>query len=173
MAVPPALPPADGGGPQPGAAASADTADLLTPPGGPFRRGHDSRRARGRPRGVRNKATTILDTIASDGAAGVLSAMVAAAQRGDVQAAGLVLGRIWPAGRRPLPVDLPPLKSADDATEALARIAHGLAAGALTVAEAGQLSAVVRGFLAALEAGQLVRRIAELERLAGVEGDDV
>lgn len=133
-------------------------------PKGGFKRGHDPRRQRGRPPGARTKALTFLDKLGEDGAADIVRAVIAAAQKGDLGAAALVLARAWPPRRgRPVALDLPPVASADDLAAAMSAVTAALASGTLTPDEAQAVAAVLEGHRRALETSDIEKRLAALE----------
>jgi hypothetical protein len=83
---------------------------------------------------------------------------------GDSTAMRLCFDRILPPRReRPICLMLPPLKSADDAVDAMAGITAAVASGEITGGEAGELSKLVQAFVAALEARDFERRLQALE----------
>ena len=76
----------------------------------------------------------------------------------------MCLDRIIPVRReRPLRITLPTLSSAVDASAAMATITKAVADGELTAGEASDLSALVTGFVKALETSELEKRIEALE----------
>ena len=132
---------------------------------GRFLPGHSF--GRGRPQGSRNKATLALDEIGEKIAPAVLGEVAAAAvRRGDMQAAALILARVWPVRRGGRPITdfkLPAIDTADDAVKACAEILRGVTDGRLTVDEGEALSRIVDTQRAALEHRDLERRLVEVE----------
>jgi hypothetical protein len=123
----------------------------------------------GRPRGVRNKITELLERVlAADGVA-VARALVEQAKSGDVQACRAVLDRLLPIARsRPVVLNLPQVESASDVLRAQAVLVQAMAAGEITVDEAAAAGAVLETTRKALETVELEARLAEVERrLAG------
>ena len=97
-------------------------------------------------------------------AEGIVRAMVDAAKAGDTAAGRAVLDRLVPPRRdRPVPIDLPDLRTAATASEAMARIVGAVSEGDLTPSEAADLSALVDKFIRTLEAVDLEARITRLE----------
>ena len=130
-----------------------------------------NRFGRGRPAGSRNGVSLALDEIAAEKGADVLRKLLAAALGGDTQAATIVLSRLWPARRgRPVRVDLPDLKSANDVSEAISSIAHQMAEGELTPDEAAHMVGILESKLRVIETVDLTERIRRLEEGAGVNG---
>ncbi len=94
--------------------------------------------------GARNKALLALDAIGVAGAAEVLATVVAAAKRGDMRAADILLRRVWPERRgRLVRLALPRIETAADLPAALAAIWGALAQGELCPAEAAELARLV------------------------------
>jgi hypothetical protein len=96
----------------------------------------------------------------------VVTAVLAAALRGDSMALKLVLDRILP--RRvcnPIRnVALPPLRTAADATFALGDITAAALDGRITADEAAALASIVEVFVKVVASHDLERRIVELEQ---------
>jgi len=89
------------------------------------------------------------------------------AKRGDLVALRLCLERIVPPRRdRPVNFTLPEINSVDHATRAMATITTAVANGELTPAEAVELSRVIEGYVKALEATEIERRLRLLEERA-------
>jgi hypothetical protein len=105
-----------------------------------------------------------------DGASGALAnKAVQMALGGDAAALRLVLGRIIaPRRHRPTSFVLPALNTAADCAPAVAAIAAAASDGALSTAEASELSQIVDTFLRALEAGEIEERLRRLESVNGI-----
>ena len=89
------------------------------------------------------------------------------AKRGDLVALRLCLERIVPPRRdRPVNFTLPEINSVDHATRAMATITTAVANGELTPAAAVELSRVIEGYVKALEATEIERRLRLLEERA-------
>jgi hypothetical protein len=134
--------------------------------GRPFQKGL-SGNPQGRPPGARNAATVIAEQLLEGEAATITRKAIELAKLGDLTALRLCLERIVPPRRdRPVNFVLPGMNSADDATKALAVITAGVASGELTPPEAAKLSRVIEGYVKALEATEIERRLRLLEERA-------
>jgi hypothetical protein len=76
----------------------------------------------------------------------------------------LCLERIVPPrGERPVNFTFPAMNSANDASKAMATITTAVANGKLTPTEAAELSRVIEGYVKAIEATEIERRLRVLE----------
>ena len=144
------------------------TAETTAPKqrGRPFQKGR-SGNPQGRPPGARNAATVIAEQLLDGEAATITRKAIELAKRGDVVALRMCLERIVPPRRdRPVSFTLPAMNSADDAGRAISAITAAVANGELTPNEAAELSRVVDGYVKALEATEIERRIHVLEERA-------
>jgi hypothetical protein len=79
------------------------------------------------------------------------------------------MGRIIaPRRHRPTAFALPPLATAADCAPAMAAVAAAASEGAISTAEASELSQVVDTFIRALEAGEIEARLQRLESVNGI-----
>ena len=132
-------------------------------PGRPFVKGQSGNPAGART-GSRPRVLLALDALAQGAADAILDAMVARAKEGDVPAASLILGRIWPQRKgRPTPIDLPPVRTPADLTAATSALIAAVASGELSAEEAQAVSAVLAVHRTALETLDLETRVASLE----------
>jgi hypothetical protein len=84
----------------------------------------------GKPPGTRNRVTRAVEELLDGEAEALTRKAVEMAKAGDIQAMRICLDRIAPARKdRYVPIDLPPLDSADDAVKASAVIVAALSAG--------------------------------------------
>jgi hypothetical protein len=75
-----------------------------------------------------------------------------AAKAGDLKAAELILGRIWPLRRgRPVRLELPASKTAADISDAMSAVLGAMAEGEVTPEEAATVTAVLEAPRKALE----------------------
>jgi hypothetical protein len=126
----------------------------------------------GREKGSRNRATMLAEQLFDGATDALANKAVAMALDGDVAAMRLVIGRIIaPRRHRPTAFALPPLRGAADGAVAVAAIAEAASSGALSTAEAAELSQVVDTFLRALDAGEIEARLRRLESVNGIDVD--
>ena len=136
-------------------------------PGRPFPKGV-SGNPTGARSGSRHRASIALDALAEGEANAILSAMVERAKDGDVPAATLILNRAWPQRKgRPIPLDLPVVRTAADLTAAIGAVIEAMARAELTAEEAQAVSAVLAVHRTALETLDMEARIAALEAARG------
>lgn len=118
----------------------------------------------GKPAGVRNKATVMVQSIMESGAQEIAEAVVGLAKEGDLSAARLVLERLLPpAKERPISLALPSTNTAGGIAEAQQAILQAVAAGDLLLGEGTALSSIVEARRKAVETLQLEQRITALE----------
>ena len=118
----------------------------------------------GKPAGVRNKATVMVQSIMESGAQEIAEAVVGLAKEGGLSAARLVLERLLPpAKERPISLALPSTNTAGGIAEAQQAILQAVAAGDLLLGEGTALSSIVEARRKAVETLQLEQRITALE----------
>lgn len=118
----------------------------------------------GKPAGVRNKATVMVQSIMESGAQEIAEAVVGLAKEGDLSAARLVLERLLPpAKERPISLALPSTDTAGGIAEAQQAILQAVAAGDLLLGEGTALAGIVEARRKAVETLQLEQRITALE----------
>lgn len=104
------------------------------------------------------------DEIAEAGAANIVYAMVRKAQGGNVQAARLILDRVWPERPARHQIDLrTDMKTVADAEGILASLLAMVAMGRLAPQETVGFTAIVREWLHARELGEVEERLTKLE----------
>lgn len=108
-----------------------------------FQPGHSGNPA-GRPPGSLNKETLAAQAVLEERAEEMVTNIMDRAKNGDPTAMRLCMERLVPTGRnRPVAIDLPVVKTPDDAQAALAVVTAELAAGTLTVSEASALIGLI------------------------------
>ena len=118
----------------------------------------------GRAVGSRNKKTLAAEAALFEHARELVDDLVARAKRGEPAAMRLAMDRILPVGRgRPLPIELPPVRSTEDAQVAAGVIMDALKEGALSAREAVDLLAVVAGLTRLTGAVEYIKRVARRE----------
>ena len=143
----------------------ANTAGNQHPRGRPFMKGQSGNPA-GKPKGARHRATLAAEVLLDGEAEALTRKAVELALGGNVLALRLCLDRILPPPReRAVTFALPEVRSAADATAAMASILASVAAGELTVAEAGGLVKLVEAFIGGLDAAKEVERKESVNRL--------
>jgi hypothetical protein len=138
-------------------------------PGRPFRPGQSGNPA-GKPKGTRHRVTMLAEHLFDGEAEELIRTVIEKAKQGDMTALRLCLDRIVPPRRdRPVQFAIPALKSAEDASKAMAAITTAMACGELTPAEAAGLSHVIEAYLKAIEVNEIEQRIRALEELQARE----
>ncbi|WP_300546561.1 DUF5681 domain-containing protein [Roseovarius sp.] len=126
---------------------------------GTFARGNP-----GKPKGARHRATQAVQELLDKDGEALTSKAVEMALGGDTTALRLCLERIAPARKdSPVNFDLPPMKSAQDATGAAQAVLRAVSEGQLTPLEGASIMALVDAYRKTLEAAEFERRIAALE----------
>ena len=118
----------------------------------------------GRALGSRNKKTLAVEAQLFDHAQELVDNLVNRAKRGEPAAMRLCMERILPTGRgRPLPIELPPVRSAADAQAAADVIMGALKEGALSAREAVDLINVVAALTRLTGALEFIKKVARTE----------
>jgi hypothetical protein len=118
----------------------------------------------GRAVGSRNKKTIAMEEAFLAQAEALVQNVVDRAMAGEPAAMRLCMERVLPVGRgRPLPIDLPTIRSAEDAQAAATVIAGALKEGAISAREAVDLLRVVEGFTRLAGAIEIIKKIARAE----------
>jgi Family of unknown function (DUF5681) len=94
---------------------------------------------RGKPKGVRNRATLAAEALLDGEAEALTRKAVEMALAGDVMALKLCLERLLPPRKeRPLSFALPPVATVEDTAKAINGVLSALAQGLVTLGEAGE-----------------------------------
>jgi hypothetical protein len=98
----------------------------------------------GRPPGSLNKKTLVVQAALAERAEEIVNNVMDRAMEGQGAAMRLCMDRLVPTGRnRPVAIELPVIKTPEDAELALAVVTDELAAGKLTIAEASALITLI------------------------------
>ena len=118
----------------------------------------------GKPPGCRNRATQMVLALMETGAEEITQAVVAAAKKGDLAAARLVIERLAPPLReRPLSLPLPDTRTVAGVSEAQQAILEAVGGGEILPGEGTALAGILEVRRKALETVELEQRIAALE----------
>jgi hypothetical protein len=118
----------------------------------------------GKPRGARHKAVQALDILGRNASEEIVLAVIQQAKSGDMRAAELVLRRIWPERKgSPVELDLPTIRTAEDAMLAMSVVTDAAAAGTISPDEGEGFAKLIEAQRRAIETADLADRIAALE----------
>lgn len=121
----------------------------------------------GKPKGARSRVTIAIEALLQGQHEALTQAAIDKALEGDTVALRLCLDRIAPARRdAPISFELPAVTSAADTVAASSALLAAVAAGDVTPDEGGRVMALLSAHKVIVEAGDLERRIAELEKKA-------
>ena len=122
----------------------------------------------GKPPGCRNRATQMVLALMEGGAEEITQAVVAAAKKGDLAAARLVIERLAPPLReRPLSLPLPDTRTIAGVSEAQQAILEAVGGGEILPGEGTALAGILEVRRKALETVELEQRISVLEARHG------
>ncbi len=129
----------------------------------PFQKGESGNPA-GRPRGSRNRATLLMESLLADDAEAIGRKAIEMAKQGDMAAIRLCMDRLSPPRKgEPVAFELPPLDKAADSVAAAATIVAAVAAGELTPSEGADLAKVIDVYVRAIETKAFDERLTKLE----------
>ena len=118
----------------------------------------------GRPKGSRNKATLAIESLLQGQAEALTQTAVSKALEGDSLALRLCMERIAPAPRdNTVQFSLPPMKNANDASEAAGSVLRAVSDGELTPIEATRVMGLIDSFRRTLELTDIENRLKALE----------
>ena len=118
----------------------------------------------GRTVGSRNKQTLAVEAALFEHAHELVDELVRRAKNGERAAMRLAMERILPTGRgRPLPIELPPVRSTEDAQAAVGVIMDALKQGALSACEGVDLINVVTALTRLNGTIELIKKAARRE----------
>ena len=128
-----------------------------------FQKGESGNPA-GRPRGSRNRATLLMESLLADDAEAIGRKAIEIAKQGDMAAIRLCMDRLSPPRKgEPVAFELPPLDKPADSVAAVAKIAAAVAAGELTPSEAAELAKVIDVYVRAIETKAFDERLTKIE----------
>jgi hypothetical protein len=131
----------------------------------PFEKGESGNPA-GRPRGSRNRATLLMESLLADDAEAIGRKAIAMAKQGDMAAIRLCMDRLAPVRKgEPVAFELPPLDKPADSVAAAAEIVAAVAAGELTPSEAAELAKVIDVYVRAIATKGFDERLTKLEEM--------
>src|SRR5262245_61563752 len=132
----------------------------------PFEKGESGNPA-GRPRGSRNRATLLMESLLADDAEAIGRKAIAMAKQGDMADIRLCMDRLLQGTKgHPGAFELPPLEKPADSVAAAAEIVAAVAAGELTPSEAAELAKVVDVYVRAIATTAFDERLTKLEATA-------
>lgn len=134
---------------------------------GGWRKGQ-SGNPRGRPAGVRNRATIAVEALLDGEAESLTRKAVDLALEGDTIALRLCLDRIAPPRRdRLVTFDAPTMNGVQDAPRVIRALLAATASGAITAGEAESVARLVELYRRTVETAELDARVAALESSRG------
>lgn len=120
---------------------------------------------KGRPKGVRNRATLLALAVMEDELEAIVKRIIEAAKMGDMAAARLVVDKLIPAAKdRPVSINLPQITDAATCNTAQAQITASVASGDLLLSEGEALAGLVEHQRRALETHDIAKRLEEIEK---------
>ena len=131
--------------------------------GRPFKKGQ-SGNPKGKPKGVRNKATLAAEVLLDGEADTITRKAIELAKGGDITAIRMCLERILPPRKdRPIAVDIPDVNSLADLKAAYATVVRDVASGDLTPDQGRALSDLLESYRRTIETSEIEQRLATLE----------
>jgi|SRR6266446_2295016 len=128
-----------------------------------FQKGESGNPA-GRPRGSRNRATLLMESLLADDAEAIGRKAIEMAKQGDMAAIRLCMDRLSPPRKgEPVAFELPPLDKPADSVAAAATIVAAVAAGELTPSEGADLAKVIDIYVRAIETKAFDERLTKIE----------
>ena len=162
-----AEPPSEEAAPEGGEPANNLQMQVVRNAGGQFLKGQSGNPA-GRVSGTRNRATMIMEQLFDGASSDVSKEALAQAMNGDGATLRLIVRSvIGPRRHRASSFAMPLLQGAADVAPAIAAIAAA-AEGAISTAEASEMSQVVERYTRALAADEIESRLQRLESACGI-----
>jgi len=119
----------------------------------------------GRPKGSRNKATVLMESLLEGEAEALTRKVIEMAMGGDIAAMRLCLERIYPVRKdRAISISLPPAATVQEISASIGKVSAAIAEGEITPAEGESLTKVLKTQTEIIVAADFERRIQELEK---------
>src|SRR5262249_26721407 len=129
----------------------------------PFQKGESGNPA-GRPRGSRNRATLLTESLLADDAEAIGRKAIEMAKQGDMAAIRWCMDGLARARKgEPVACELPPLDKPADSVAAAATVVAAVAAGELTPSEGADLAKVIDVYVRAIETKAIDERLTKAE----------
>jgi hypothetical protein len=118
----------------------------------------------GRPRGSRNKATLVMETLLEGEAGQLIRKAIEIGMAGNVNAIRLCLERVYPPLKdRPIHLDLPPVETLPQISSAISKVFMSIGEGNITPSEGETLANILAVQTNVVTTGDLDRRMTTLE----------
>lgn len=141
-------------------------------PDGTFTHGNQVNPA-GKPKGARHKTTLAMMALLDGEGEELTRKAIEKAKDGDMTALRLCMERLVPTRKdAPIKVELPKIKTAQDAVEASTIVVDAVSSGELTPSEGEAMQALITGLVKTIELHDLEQRIAALEGKGNGNGTD-
>jgi hypothetical protein len=119
---------------------------------------------KGKPKGVRHKATQITYALMEGNLEEILAMVIERAKSGDIAACRMIIDKVLPNSKeRPIALNLPLISSLDCVGTAQVEILNAVAIGEITPQEGERVSSIVDARRRSIEAIDLEARISLLE----------
>jgi Family of unknown function (DUF5681) len=129
-----------------------------------FKKGQ-SGNPKGRPQGVRNKASQMAEMLFANDIQDICKAMIAQARSGNVQAAKIILDRLVPSRKDThIKIKLPEVKNSNDILRAIECVTQTVACGGISTSEGEALARILDIHARAFELYEFESRLAKLEK---------
>lgn len=136
---------------------SIDAAQVRSVRGRPF-----LKRNPGRKPGSKNVTTLVAEAIVDGEKEELIRKGLELAKAGNVPLLKFFLERLLPRERQ-INIDIPPMKSADDAVDALGKIVSDIALGNMTSSEGAGLATILNSYRVAIDQAEIEKRLEALE----------
>lgn len=117
--------------------------------------------------GARNKASLMAEQLFIDDIQGICESVVSQAKSGNIQAAKIILDRLFPASKdRPISIELPSITTSHDILKAVGAIVQAVAHGEISPLEGEALAKIIQAFAQVLQSHEFDQRLSTLEQKA-------